>query len=148
MGVLCPCSVVVDASILNKNVKFEGQQGNIRGNLFYLADVCTSTLAASTLSLEFEDTETPTGENDFTFVANEITSIRCRREGQNCRITVRGTGTINGGTEEFQFRAVFRDVVGQAAIDQVQSFVITDFFNQGGSSNVSQGTVVSGGCFN
>ena len=110
MGIICPCGVRVDASTENNNVRFEGQMGTIEGNLTYLANVCITTLDASTLSLQFEDTETP-NQNNFTFTANEITSVVCNKEGQNCEVTVTGTGTI--GSYEYTFEAVFRDQVAQ-----------------------------------
>lgn len=145
MGVQCPCGVRVNARSDNNNVKFENQMGTVKGDLIYLADVCVTTLDTSTLSLQFIDTETPNA-NNFTFTANTITDVECEQEGQNCKVTVTGTGTINGGTEVFDFVAVFRDVVGQAAIDQVQSFVIEGFFNQNGAAPVTQGSVVALGC--
>ncbi|WP_342599952.1 hypothetical protein MHB48_02265 [Psychrobacillus sp. FSL H8-0483] len=143
MGRICPCGVHVDAFSEDNNVKFEGQNGTIEGNLTYMADVCITTLATSTLSLEFEDTETP-GLNDFTFTANEITTVECNQEGQNCVITVTGTGTING--DKLEFEAVFRDQVASAANDNVQSFVITGFFDQNGAAPVEQGSIMALGC--
>lgn len=143
MGNICPCGVSVDAFSEDNNVRFVGQMGTIEGNLTYLAEVCVTTLATSTLSLDFEDTETP-GENDFTFTANDITSVVCRREGQNCEVTVTGTGLVNG--MEFPFEAVFRDQVASANVDNVQSFVITGFFDQNGAAPVEQGSIVALGC--
>ncbi|WP_277587573.1 hypothetical protein [Psychrobacillus antarcticus] len=143
MGNICPCGVSVDAFSGDNNVKFDGQMGTIEGNLTYLAEVCVTTLAASTLSLDFEDTETP-DENNFTFTANEITSVVCKREGQNCVVTVTGTGLVNG--VEFPFEAVFRDQVASANVDNVQSFEITGFFDQNGAAPVEQGSIVALGC--
>ena len=143
MGVICPCGVTVDAFALRENVRIVGVNGNVRGNLTYAADVCITTLDTSTLSLQFEDTETP-GQHSFTFTADTITSVTCRREGQNCVVTVTGTGTI--GMTEYPFTAVFRDQVAQAANDIVQSFEITGFFNQTGAVPVGQGSIVALGC--
>jgi len=143
MGVICPCGVRVDAFSEDNNVRFAGQSGTIEGNLTYLANVCVTTLADSTLSLQFEDTETP-NQNNFTFTATEITAVVCNREGQNCVVTVTGTGTING--EEFPFVVVFRDQVASAAVDIVQSFEITGFFDQNGAAPVEQGSIVALGC--
>ncbi|MEK4484397.1 hypothetical protein MHH81_02255 [Psychrobacillus sp. FSL H8-0484] len=143
MGTMCPCGVSVDAFSEDNNVKFEGQNGTIEGNLTYMAEVCITTLATSTLSLDFEDTETP-GLNDFTFTANEITSVECNQEGQNCVVTVTGTGTIDG--DKLDFVAVFRDQVASAANDNVQSFVITGFFDQNGAAPVEQGSIIALGC--
>ena len=143
MGTICPCGVLVDAFSEDNNVRFNGQTGTIEGNLTYLANVCVTRLTNSTLSLVFEDTETP-NQNNFTFTANEITSVVCRREGQNCEVTVTGTGTVNG--EEFPFEAVFRDQVASAAVDDVQSFVITGFFDQNGAAPVEQGSIIALGC--
>lgn len=140
---MCPCGVSVDAFSEDNNVKFEGQNGTIEGNLTYMAEVCITTLATSTLSLDFEDTETP-GLNDFTFTANEITSVECNQEGQNCVVTVTGTGTIDG--DKLDFVAVFRDQVASAANDNVQSFVITGFFDQNGAAPVEQGSIIALGC--
>ncbi|WP_066295203.1 hypothetical protein [Bacillus sp. FJAT-29937] len=154
MGVICPCGVLVrnpesatdEAVSNNNNVKFEGQNGTVRGDLFYKADVCVTKLATSTLSLRFEENPTPPGTNNFTFTATNITSVVCKPEGQNCSITVSGTGTVSGQTGTFAFEAVFRDVVGQAAKDNVQSFVITGFFNQTGAAPIDQGSIVAQGC--
>lgn len=143
MGVVCPCGVMVNANKEGNNVKFEGVNGTITGNLTYLADVCVTTLAASTLSLAFEDTETP-NQFSFLFTANAITSVTCKKEGQNCVVTVQGTGTV--GMTEYTFEAVFRDQVAQAANDIVQSFVINDFFDQNGAVPVTQGSIVALGC--
>lgn len=143
MGTICPCGVQVDAMANGQNVRFNGVMGNIRGNLTYKADVCVTTLEASTLSLRFIDTETPNRYN-FLFTANAITSVTCRREGQNCVVTVTGTGTV--GMTQYPFTAVFRDQVATAANDIVQSFEITGFFNQGGAVPVAQGSIVALGC--
>ena len=143
MGGICPCGVQVNAFARGVNVRFDGVRGNITGNLTYRANVCISTLNTSTLSLRFEDTETPNRYN-FLFTANEITDVTCRREGQNCVVTVQGTGLV--GMTQYSFVAVFRDQVATAANDLVQSFVITEFFNQGGTVPVQQGTIVALGC--
>jgi len=143
MGIICPCGVKVNAFSENNNVRFEGQTGTIEGNLTYMANVCITTLNASTLSLQFEDTETP-NLNNFTFTANEITSVVCNRQGQNCEVTVTGTGTID--SDEYTFEAVFRDQVAQAAVDIVQSFEITGFFDQNGAAPVAQGSIIALGC--
>lgn len=143
MGGVCPCGVQVNAFAERVNVRFDGVMGNIRGNLTYRANVCISTLSASTLSLRFEDTETPNRFN-FLFTANAITDVTCRREGRNCLVTVRGTGMI--GATQYSFVAEFKDQVASAANDLVQSFVITGFFNQGGTVPVEQGSIVALGC--
>lgn len=143
MGIICPCGVLVDAFSASNNVKFVGQTGTVKGNLTYLANVCITTLTASTLSLTFQDTETP-NVNNFTFTANSITSVVCKQEGQNCVVTVTGTGIVNG--VQFPFEAVFRDQVASAANDNVQSFVITGFFDQNGAAPVAQGSIIALGC--
>jgi len=143
MGGICPCGVQVNAFARRVNVRINGVRGNITGNLTYRANVCISTLNTSTLSLRFEDTETPNRYN-FLFTANEITDVTCRREGQNCVVTVQGTGLV--GMTQYSFVAVFRDQVATAANDLVQSFVITEFFNQGGTVQVEQGSIVAVGC--
>ena len=143
MGILCSCGVLVTNAVsTNNNVKFEGQTGTTEGTLTYNANVCVSTLATSTLSLNFLDTET--GANSFTFIANAITSVTCKQEGQNCVVTVAGTGLVNG--TQFPFEAVFRDQVATAANDDVQSFVIMGFFDQNGAAPVPQGTITALGC--
>ena len=144
MGGVCPCGVQVNASARRVNVRFNGVRENITGNLTYRANVCISTLNTSTLSLRFEDTETSNNRFNFLFTANDITDVRCRREGQNCVVTVRGTGMV--GMTQYSFEAVFRDQVASAANDLVQSFVITGFFNQGGTVQVEQGSIVALGC--
>jgi len=142
MGVACTCGVQVNAFSASNNVKFTGQTGTTKGDLTYLADVCVNSLETSTLSLQFNDTET--GANSFTFTANAITSVTCKQEGQNCVITVAGTGLVNG--VQFPFEAVFRDEVATAANDNVQSFVITGFFDQNGAAPVPQGSINATGC--
>ena len=143
MGGICPCGVQVNAFARRVNVRSNGVRGNITGNLTYRANVCISTLNTSTLSLRFEDTETPNRYN-FLFTANEITDVTCRREGQNCVVTVQGTGLV--GMTQYSFVAVFRDQVATAENDLVQSFVITEFFNQGGTVQVEQGSIIAVGC--
>lgn len=145
MGVLCPCGVIVKARSNQNNVKFNCQNGTIKGDLIYTANVCVTTLETSTLSLQFIDTETPYA-NNFTFSANAITDIQCKKEGQDCKVTVTGTGTVNVNTRVYHFTAVFRDVVGQAAIDQVQQFTIVGLFDQNGTATVTQGSIVAVGC--
>ena len=134
---------MVDACALGERVSIVRVKRSVRGNLTYTADVCITRLEDSTLSLQFEDTETPC-RYSFIFTANAITSVICRREGQNCVVTVEGTGTI----DEIQhpFVAVFRDRVAQAANDIVQSFVITGVFAQTEPVSVSQGSIVALGC--
>ncbi|WML39225.1 hypothetical protein RCG19_18870 [Neobacillus sp. OS1-2] len=143
MGVLCPCGVNVNGFSLNNNVTFTGQTGTVEGNLLYIGDVCVATLGTSSLSLSFTDTETP-GENSFVFIANAITSVTCKQEGQNCVVTVAGTGLVND--VQFPFEAVFRDQVATAENDDVQSFVITGFFDQNGAAPVPQGSITALGC--
>jgi len=142
LGVLCPCGALVNALSENNNVKFTGQNGTTKGDLSYVANVCSSTLETSTLSLQFIDLET--GRNSFFFVADNITSVECKQEGQNCVITVTGTGNVNG--QQFSFEAVFRDIVAQAQKDNVQKFTITGFFDQNGAAPVSQGSIQALGC--
>lgn len=143
MGTMCPCGVRVDAQATNQNVRFHGVRGSVCGNLTYLANVCVTTLDASTLSLRFVDTETP-NRFSFIFTANHITNVTCKREGQNCVVTVTGTGTV--GMTQYTFTAVFRDQVANAANDIVQSFVINGFFDQSGAVPVAQGGIVALGC--
>ena len=144
MGIECPCGVIVNAVSENNNVRFTGQGGTVRGDLIYVGSICVTTLAASSLSLQFIDRETVGSVNSFTFVANSFTSVVCRREGQNCEVTVTGTGLVNG--VEFPFEAVFRDQVATANVDNVQSFVITGFFTQNGAAPVAQGSIIALGC--
>lgn len=143
MGVICPCGIKVNAYKACEHVSFNGVCREITGNLTYLADVCITSLASSTLSLKFEDTETP-NRFSFLFTANAITCVTCVREGQNCVVTVQGTGTI--GMKEYGFKATFIDRVAQAANDRVQSFEINNFFNQNGAVPVTQGSIVALGC--
>ena len=143
MGRVCPCGVKVDAFARKENVRFGGVNGSICGDLIYKADVCVSTPADSTLSLCFEDTETP-NRYSFLFTANVINDVTCTREGQNCVVTVCGTGTI--GKRQYPFVAVFRDQVATAANDIVQSFVIKGLFDQSGAVLVKQGSIVALGC--
>lgn len=149
MGVVCPCGVIVQgpangfAVSENNNVKFDGQQGTIRGDIFYRANICATKLDSSTLTLRFEDTETPDA-NNFTFNANSISCVECNPEGQNCSIRVIGTGIVNNTV--YDFEAVFRDQVEQANVDIVQMFEITDFFNQTGAAPIDQGSIVQQGC--
>src|SRR5690606_23926309 len=114
------------------------------GDLTYMANVCISSLDTSSLSLQFKDTETRGGRNSFTFVANSITNVECRQEGQNCELTVTGTGRVGDG--QYPFEAVFKDVVDQAQPDLVKSCAITGFFIQNGTAPVSQGSISALGC--
>lgn len=143
MGVICPCGIKVNANKKKQNVIFNGFCGEVTGNLTYLANVCVTTLAVSTLSLKFEDL---VGSNKFSFLftANNITSVTCKKEGQNCVVIVQGTGTI--GFKEYSFKAIFRDQGTPASNDIVQSFVINGFFNQNGAVPVAQGSIVALGC--
>ncbi|MCR2821961.1 hypothetical protein [Lederbergia panacisoli] len=142
MGVVCNCGVLVNAFSANNNVKFTSQTGTTKGDLTYTADVCANSLETSTLTLSFHEAEV--GINNFLFTANAITSVTCKQEGQNCVITVQGTGLVND--QQYSFEAVFRDEVASAANDNVQSFVITGFFDQNGAAPVPQGSIVALGC--
>ena len=101
------------------------------------------TLNKSTLSLEFVDTERPCS-NNFLFTANAITSVVCKKDRENCVVTVEGTGLVNG--RQYSFKAVFKDQIAPAANDIVQSFVIKGFFDQNGAVCVPQGSIVALGC--
>lgn len=150
MGVRCSCGVIVNATKEDVNVRFNGISGNERGTITYLADVCADTLETSTLSLTFVNTD---GAPDTSFTFNvgpsltgtAITSVTCRREGQNCVVTVSGIGlkTGFGGTAFLAFTAVFRDGVGT---DNVQSFDIPSFFAQTGAEPVPNGSITAIGC--
>ncbi|MFJ8260374.1 hypothetical protein ACIQ4I_00230 [Rummeliibacillus sp. NPDC094406] len=140
MGVMCPCGVKVKAKKKCHNVKFKGVKGTIKGNLTYRADICVTKLASSTLCLEFKDKETP-NKFSFLFKAISITSVKCKKEGQNCVISVKGTGMI--GKKVYLFKAIFIDQIAQ---DKVKCFVIKNFFDQNGSVSVPQGSIVALGC--
>jgi hypothetical protein len=143
MGIICPCGVRVGAFARNQKVTFEGVMGPVRGNLTYKADVCVTKLSASTLSLQFEDTR-EMGNRSFTFNSTTIRDVTCCREGQNCEVTVTGRGKI--GMMQYDFVAVFRDQVASANADIIQSFVITNFFDQNGVVKVPEGSIVALGC--
>lgn len=66
MGVRCSCGVIVNATKENVNVKFDGINGNERGTITYVANVCADTLATSTLSLTFDNINGPP-DTSFTF---------------------------------------------------------------------------------
>lgn len=144
MGLECLCGAKVDAVSCNNNVKFYGQLGTVRGDLSYYANVCVTTLGASFLSLDFEDTETCGGVNSFLFVSDAITNVMCEQQGQNCKVTVTGTGVVNN--IQYPFTAVFVDQTAMANVDIVQSFVITSFFDQNGAAPVEQGSIIALGC--
>lgn len=144
MGVICPCGVIVDAVSTNNNVVFDGVQGTIEGNINYSANICVNTPNTNLLSLVFEDTETDNGEFDFTFTATSFTSVECNRIGENCEVTVEGTGTINGSS--YSFHAEFRDMNPNANVDNVQDFVIFGYFDQNGAAPVAQGSITAVGC--
>ena len=143
MGTICPCGVQVNAFAKNQKVKIAGIQGTVRGNLTYKADICVTSLTNSTLSLRFEETEKPSCFS-FLFTSSNITNVTCQREGQNCIVTVTGTGKI--GLKHVPFVAVFRDQVESAENDIVQSFVIKGIFDQLGAVPVKQGSIVALGC--
>ena len=143
MGTICPCGVQVNAFAINQKVRIAGIQGTVRGDLTYKADVCVTSLANSTLSLRFEEAQEP-GCLSFLFTSTNITNVTCQREGQNCIVTVTGTGKI--GLKHVPFVAVFRDQVASAENDIVQSFVIKGIFDQLGAVPVKQGSIVALGC--
>ena len=143
MGVICPCGVKVNAHALREKVKFIGVCECRCGDLTYTADVCVTTLATSTLSLRFEDTKKP-NRYSFLFTANAITSVTCKKIGQNCVVTVTGTGTV--GMKEYPFVAVFLDQGAKGENDIVQSFVIKGFFDQARAVSVNPGSIVALGC--
>ncbi|MGE8205249.1 hypothetical protein ACQKP0_11840 [Heyndrickxia sp. NPDC080065] len=147
MGIYCPCGVYVDAhseiNHIQKIVKCKCRiiKKVIRSRLSYLADICSTTLETSTLSLTYEDIQAPS--NSFFFKANSITSVICRQEGQICIVTVKGTGIVKG--QQFPFEAVFCEGMEQSS-SIVQKFVIHGFFDQNDPLPVSQGTIVTRGC--
>lgn len=144
MGIICPCGVVVDAFKKNHKVKFASRCSLVEGNLTYLADICTSTLEMSTLSLTFEDKKTIGGLYSFVFTANSFCSVTCKKEGKSCVVTVKGTGLI--GKKQYSFEAVFRDVCIPGIPDVVEKFVIKSFFHQNGSVPVQAGSITARGC--
>lgn len=139
MGLICPCGVKVNANSLCKNVIFNDIEGTVAGNLTYSADISITKLKSSTLSLKFEDIESPDTFN-FLFKANAITCISCEKEDDDSVITVKGTGMI--GMREYSFEAIFRDQGSQAENDIIQFFSIYGFFDQYGEVPVAQGSVV------
>lgn len=143
VGTLCPCGVQVDAAARRKKVRLNWCNGNKCGNLTYKADVCVTTLGMSSLSLRFEENDSP-NRYSFLFIANEITNITCRCEGQNCVLTVTGIGRI--GVTYYPFVAVFVDQGASTENDIVQSFVIKGFCEQSGAVSVEQGSIVALGC--
>lgn len=144
MGLECICGVKANAFASMQHVKFEEQQGTVRGDLTYYADVCVTILSASFLSLDFEDTETCGGKNSFLFVSNSITSVECDQQGENCEVTVSGSGVVNN--VQYPFKAVFVDQTPMANVDLVKSFVITGLFDQNGTVPVAQGSIQALGC--
>lgn len=144
MGTYCPCGVRVYAESTGNNVRFEGVPGTITGNLTYRGNVCVTTLCDSTLTLSFVDTETDGAVYSFDMVADTIDLVVCQQRGQNCVVTVTGMGSI--GDVTYLFEAVFVDQVSSSAVDNVQSFVITNYFDQNGAAPVPQGAIVALGC--
>lgn len=144
MGVVCPCGVAVDAFAECVSTWFNHCKKMIEGEVTYLANVCAITLEKSTLSLKFTDTETKDSKYSFLFTANAITSVTCKKTWYGCRVTVKGTGIVNG--KQYTFEAVFNNQVENANVDIVEVFTITNFFRQKGSVPVSQGSIVSQGC--
>ncbi|GIN83982.1 hypothetical protein J6TS2_03680 [Heyndrickxia sporothermodurans] len=148
MGVYCPCGVYVNATSENTQLQFVERcrckiyKRTIKGRLSILADVCSTTLETSTLSLEYEDFETPS-VNNFLFTANAITSVVCRRDGQDCVVTIKGNGSVKG--RQFTFVAVFRDQHEQA-FDILQKFVITGFFDLKGAKSFPKDSIKTLGC--
>ena len=143
MGIICPCGVSVNALSKKNNVKFEGKCGTVKGNLTYCAEICVTTPGKSTLSLAFVDIQCPY-VNNFLFKANAITSVTCIKDGQNCVVTVKGTGIVKG--VERSFVAVFKDRSASTEHHIVQSFVITGFFDQNGAASVTRGSIIAVGC--
>lgn len=143
MGVICPCGVKVNALIQNHRVQFTKRCKLIRGNLTYLAYVCSSKLKTSKLQLTFEEEE-QYGNNNFVFNAKEITSVDCKQKESSCIVTVKGTGVVN--EKEYPFEGVFIDTNSQIANDVILSFKILGFFDQNGILAAPQGSIVAIGC--
>jgi hypothetical protein len=143
MGLICSCGVLVDGSADNVNVIFENMVGNECGTLTYSANVCADTLNLSTVGLTFVDNGGCPNKS-FTFTSTMITNVTCMQEGQNCVISVAGVGLVNG--VEYLFKAVFRDQVSPSNVSIVTSFVITNFFTQGGAVTLEQGDITAQGC--
>ncbi|WP_332651468.1 hypothetical protein [Lysinibacillus sp. 54212] len=149
MGIKCPCGVYVDAAATDQNVQFLSGANtpvNATGDLSYYAKVCVTTLAYSTVKLDFVDTtDAAATTRSFTFTSTSITDVECDRQGPNCVVTVRGTGTVTGCTTVYNFEADFRDQA-YGSYDQVSNFTISGFFRQTGAVNVAQGSVKALGC--
>lgn len=144
MGIECPCGVVVNAVSRNNNVCFHGHVGTVKGDLTYMANVCVTMLDSSSITLEFQDTEPMGKSKSFFFEAKTFTSVTCCRDGENCEVTVTGTGLVNG--ELYSFQAVFREQNTFPFVDSVRSFVITRFFDQNGAAPVTNGSIIALGC--
>ena len=143
MGVICPCGVRVHAVKENQKVKFASRCSPICGNLTYKADICTSTIENSSLSLMFEDKKTVGGIYSFLFIVNAFTSVCCKREGDNCIITAKGTGMIN--KKQYSFEAVF--IATPSNEEFVEKFTIKGFFHQNGIVSVPKGSITALGCY-
>lgn len=144
MGVICPCGVYVHAFKENQKVKFAQRCLPINGNLTYEADLCTSTLEISTLSLKYEDKKTEGEIYSFLFTANAFTSICCKQEGLSCIVTVEGTGMINN--KQYSFEAIFIANQVQDEEDIIEKFVIKKYFHQNGIISVPNGSIAAKGC--
>lgn len=144
MGIECPCGAVVNAISRNNHVRFYGCKGTVKGDLTYMANVCVTMLTSSSLSLEFVDTESIGEGKSFLFTAKTFTSVLCRRKGENCEVTIKGTGFVNGIV--YPFEAVFKEQASSPYVDSVQSFVIDCFFSQYGPAQITQGSIIALGC--
>lgn len=150
MGTRCSCGMIVDATKNDVNVKFNGINGNVKGTLSYIANVCADTLDTSTLTLTFVS-NVGQPATSFTFqvgpsvTGTSFSSVTCSKDGNTCVITVSGTGQVTGyGGPAFKtFTGEFRDGV---ANDHVESFAITNFFAQTGSEVFSNGSIQALGC--
>ncbi|WP_060208393.1 hypothetical protein [Sporosarcina koreensis] len=144
MGIECPCGVIVNAVSRNHNVCFHGHIESVKGDLTYMANVCVTMLDTSSLTLEFMDTESKGTSKSFLFEAKTFTSVTCCRDGENCEVTITGTGLVDGVL--YPFEAVFREQNTFPYVDSVRSFIISRFFNQNGAAPVTQGSIIALGC--
>ncbi len=149
MGLQSCCGMVTSSTIKafaqKVKVTFAHIPRAIKGSLLYKVNVSADPRYDSKLTLEFK--EENYGARSFRFEACQISCVTCRKICNNALVRVEGKGTFAGTSFQRYFVAEFVDQPTPAGNDTVQSFVIANFFSQGGVVKVPQGSLIATGKF-
>ncbi|KAF1083818.1 hypothetical protein SPSYN_02974 [Sporotomaculum syntrophicum] len=138
-------SSTIKAFAKRVKVRFAYIPGAINGSLLYKVNVSADPRFDSNLTLEFR--EENHGARSFRFEACQISCVTCRKIRDNSVVRVEGKGAFAGTSFQRHFVAEFVDQPKPAENDAVQSFVIANFFSQGGVVKVPQGSLIATGKF-